>query len=153
MIRVAKLFLLIFMFQACKTEENISFVFPIRYDLDVFSDIISLNNYHPQSVQWVINNAPCINDTRLPCPNDYSIEALLIFDKRDLAQLKIDYAKSKLPMDETCEKFNFKWLNKTVKSKKKDKNPCYHLSFFKDYYLGNFIIISDEELLVSFWKI
>lgn len=143
--------LLVILVYACSDQSEVP---SISTDIDELKKFINLDHYQPKEVKWSYEKMGIQSDNRVPGPDDYKLEAILVFDSATVKDLKNNYSllSVSIPMLHK-DRFRFIWLDKKNLNELNNNNSMsiYHPSFFKKGVLmhGGFIIINETTILLS----
>ncbi|MCT4580419.1 MAG: hypothetical protein N4A35_03300 [Flavobacteriales bacterium] len=145
--RLIAILSLFFLF-SCDSSNKQQKVPSISNDLDTLSKIINLEKYKPVSAQWVYYPLG-IENSSIPGPTDYQLEAVLYFEKETIEKLKTAVAND--GGSSTDCSVDFKWLKHQELTHHQVCTNYTSSVFTKGALLhGNFIIEEDKVFLMMY---
>lgn len=139
--------LILFIVLSCDSSSQKSEQAKIRNDINLLSEIINLEKYTPLKAEWIYYPLG-IDNSRVPGPTDYRLEAVLYYSKEAISELKNNFDSTKIKVSESCS-VNFQKINSP-----KFNGQCiiYNSYIFnKGSLLNGYFLISDSTIYLNIY--
>lgn len=152
MLRLLPLLCILFL-SSCEYSNDLKVVKPSE-NITKLSKYVNFKSYKPLKVKWIYERQGGPDNSRVPGPSDYKLEAVLFFDKETIKELKENYSLLSVSLLPSPAKgqYKFEWLDQKIINKLNYKNLLnYDPYFFNNGNTmdGSFTIVDDEIVLIS----
>lgn len=123
-------------------------------NVDSLAQHINLNRYRPDSVLWTIRKLGIANE-RVPGPTDYTLQAIMNFDKKDIQKIRHQYALLSTSFKQRdIHAYKFDWLPKNyIIEVDSSIDAVTYLPFFfqAEPLINGGFIINKNDILLQFY--
>lgn len=137
--------LILFTVLSCDSSTPKSEKAKIRNDINLLSEIINLEKHTPLKAEWIYYPLG-IENSRVPGPTDFRLEAILHYKTEAISDLKNNFDSTKIKVSESCS-VNFQKINSP-----KFNGQCIIYDsyiFNKGSLLNGYFLISDSTIYLN----
>lgn len=139
--------LILFTVLSCDSNSQKSEKAKISNDINLLSEIIDLEKHTPLKAEWIYYPLG-LENSRVPGPTDFRLEAILHYNKEAISDLKNNFDSTKIKVSESCS-VNFQKINS-----QKFKGQCIiydsHI-FNKGSLLNGYFLIYDSTIYLNIY--